>query len=106
MAHVRQTIREDLRFIYKWSWHTWGLMSMERQGSVVWMCCARVFKNHGEYDAAKGFEVQRSGDTITAIFDPRAETETDFLSCFAEPQEAADLRHLSYYSAGRRKTKH
>ena len=51
---------------------------MEIQGRVVWMCRARVFKNHGEYDAVKEFEVQRLGDTIIAIFDPRAESVTDF----------------------------
>ena len=31
------------------------------------------------------------GLTITAIFDPSADTETGFLSCFAEPQEAAEF---------------
>ena len=31
------------------------------------------------------------GRTITAIFDPSADTETGFLSCFAEPQEAAEF---------------
>ena len=100
MAHVRQTIRQHLRFIFKWSWHTWGLMSMEMRGRVVWMCRARVFKNHGEYDAVKGFEVPRLGDTLTAIFDPSAETETGFLSCFAEPQEVADLRYLGIIPPG------
>ena len=38
----------------------------------------------------KGFEVQRLGHTITAIFDPSTDTETGFLSCFVEPQEAAE----------------
>ncbi|MDC0191266.1 hypothetical protein OAJ77_08580 [Rhodospirillales bacterium] len=31
------------------------------------------------------------GHTITAIFDPSADTETGFLSCFAEPQEAVEF---------------
>nr|ADI22980.1 hypothetical protein [uncultured nuHF2 cluster bacterium HF0500_39O04] len=71
--------------------HTWGLMSTEMQGRVVWMCRARGFKDHGEYEVVKGFEAQKLGHTITAIFDPSADTETGFLSCFAEPQEAAEF---------------
>jgi len=34
---------------------------MEMQGRVVWMCGARGFKDHGEYDAVKGFEIQKLG---------------------------------------------
>jgi hypothetical protein len=49
------------------------------------------FKDHGEYEVVKGFEAQKLGHTITAIFDPSADTETGFLSCFAEPQEAAEF---------------
>ena len=51
----------------------------------------RGFKDHGEYEVVKGFEAQKLGHTITAIFDPSANTETGFLSCFAEPQEAAEF---------------
>ena len=29
--------------------------------------------------------------TITAVFDPSAYTETGFISCFAEPEEAAEF---------------
>ena len=36
-------------------------------------------------------EIQKLGHTITAVFDPNADTETGFLSCFAEPQEAAEF---------------
>jgi len=39
----------------------------------------------------KGFEAQKLGHTITAIFDPSAYIKTGFLSCFAEPQEAAEF---------------
>ena len=55
------------------------------------MCRARGFKDNREYEAVKGFEVQRMGQIITAIFDPNADSETDFLSCLAEPQEAAEF---------------
>ena len=37
------------------------------------------------------FEIQKLGHTITAVFDPSAYTETGFINCFAEPQEAAEL---------------
>jgi len=40
------------------------------QGRVVWMCRARGLKDHGEYEVVKGFEAQKLGHTITAIFDP------------------------------------
>jgi len=59
------------------------------QGRVVWMCRARGFKDHGEYETIKGFEVLKLGHTITAIFDYSAHAETGFISCFAEPLEAA-----------------
>jgi len=54
-------------------------------------CRARGFKDHGEYEVVKGFEAQKLGHTITAIFDPSADTETGLLSCFAEPEEAAEF---------------
>ena len=66
-------------------------MFTEMQGRVVWMCRARGFKDHGAYETVKGFEIQKLGHTITAIFDPSADTETGFLSCFAEPLEAAEV---------------
>ena len=39
------------------------------------------------------FEIQKQGHTITAVFDPDAYTytETGFISCFAEPEEAAEF---------------
>ena len=36
-------------------------------------------------------KIQRLGHTITAVFDPNAITETGFISCFAEPLEAAEF---------------
>ena len=35
------------------------------------------------------FEIQRLGHTITVVFNLSAYTETGFISCFAEPEEAA-----------------
>ena len=55
------------------------------------MCRARGFKDHGKYESVKGFEIQKLGHTITAVFDPNAITETGFISCFAEPEEAAEF---------------
>jgi len=70
MAHVRQSIRQHLRFKYKWPWPYVGpLMSTEMKGRVVWGCRAR------------GFEIQKLGHTIEAVFDPSADSETDFLRC-------------------------
>jgi hypothetical protein len=66
-------------------------MPREMQVRMVWMCRARGFKDHGEYEVVKGFEVQNLGHSITAIFDPSAYIETGFLSCFAEPQEATQF---------------
>ncbi len=74
--------------------HTWGMMNTEMQNRVVWMCRARGFKDHGEYEVVKGFEEQRLGHCITAVFDPEAETETGFINCFAEPTSGAE--YLTY----------
>jgi len=54
-------------------------------------CVCWGFKDHGEYEVVKGFEAQKLGHTITAIFDLSADTETGFLSCFSEPEEAAEF---------------
>ena len=64
-----------------------------RKCRAGWSGCAALegFKDHGEYEVVKGFGAQKLGHTITAIFDPSADTETGFLSCFAEPQEAAEF---------------
>ena len=59
------------------------------QGRVVWMCRARGFKDFDEYETVKGFEVQRLGHTITAVFEQDAVSETGFISYFTEPQAAA-----------------
>ena len=56
------------------------------------MCRARGFKDHGDYETVKGFEIQKLGHTITAVFDPNAITETGFISCFAEPEEADEFK--------------
>jgi hypothetical protein len=64
------------------------------QGRVVWMCRANGFKDVNQYETVKGFEVQRLGHTITAVFELDAVSETGFISCFAEPQEAA--KFLTY----------
>ena len=66
-------------------------MSTEMQGRVVWMSRARGFKDFDEYETVKGFEVQRLGHAITAVFEPDAVSPTGFISCFAEPQEAAEF---------------
>ena len=60
-------------------------MSTEMQGRVVWMCRARGFKDFDEYETVKGFEVQRLGHTITAVFEQDAVSETGFISYFTEP---------------------
>ena len=39
----------------------------------------------------RGFKIQKLGHTITAVFDPNAITETGFISCFAEPEEAVEF---------------
>ena len=38
-----------------------GVSISEMQGRVVWMCRARGFKDHGEYEVVKGFEAQKLG---------------------------------------------
>ena len=50
-----------------------------------------VFEDHGDYETVKGFEIQKLGHTITAVFDPNALTDTGFISCFAGPEEAAEF---------------
>ena len=71
-----------------------GVLISEMQGRVVWMYREPGFKDHGEYEVVKGFEAEKLGPTITAIFDPGADTETGFISCFAEPEEVA--KFLTY----------
>ena len=36
-------------------------------------------------------EIQHLSYSITAVFDPNAITETGFISCFVEPQEAVEF---------------
>ena len=42
------------------------------------MCRACGFKDRGEYEDVKGFEAQKLGQIITAIFDPSADMEMGF----------------------------
>ena len=61
------------------------------QGYVIWMRRARGSKGFDEYEIVKGFEVQRLGHTIAAVFEPDAVSETGFNFCFVELQEAAEF---------------
>ena len=79
--HDRYVIRKNK---FRGHRHAWGPMSTEMQGRVVWMCRARGFKDFDEYETVKGFELQRLGDTVTAVFDPNGLSPTIFLSYFAE----------------------
>ena len=55
------------------------------------MCRAKGFKDFDQYETMKGFEVQRLGHTIRAVFEPGTGSPTGFISCFAAPQEAAEF---------------
>ena len=55
------------------------------------MCRARASRIMVNNETVKGFEIQKLGHTITAVFDPNAITDTGFISCFAEPKEAAEF---------------
>jgi len=49
-------------------------MSTEMLGRVVWMCRARGFKDYGEYEIVKGFEIQKLGHIIKAMSNSHAKT--------------------------------
>ena len=55
------------------------------------MCRARGFKDYGEYETVKGFEIQKLDHTITAGFDRSADTQIGFMSCVSEPADAAEF---------------
>ena len=67
------------------------MMTTEMQGRVVHMCRAEGFKVHGEYEEVKGFEAKHLGYTIMAVFEPDPLSATDFITVFADPQEAAEF---------------
>ena len=90
MAYIRQSIRDNA---------VTAITGLSTTGSNVFR--SRVYPLgtnklpalcvYTDSEVVKGFGAQKLGHTITAIFDPSADTETGFLNCFAEPQEAAEF---------------
>ena len=51
---------------------------------------AKGYKTEDSFADRLGHGEQRNGQAITAVFDPEADSDTAFLVCFANVQEAAE----------------
>lgn len=72
--------------------HHWALAQYEDEWTnrVYWTARAKGYKTEDEYADRLGHGQQQYGEAITAVIDPLAKSETAFLVCFANVQEAAD----------------
>ena len=72
--------------------HTWALAQYEDEwtNKVYWAARAKGYKTADDYAQRLGYGEQLYGETITAVFDPLAKSETSFLVCFANVQEASE----------------
>lgn len=72
--------------------HHWALAQSEDEWSnrVYWAARAKGYKTEDDYANRLGHGQQKYGETITAVVDPLATSETAFLVCFANVQEAAE----------------
>jgi hypothetical protein len=72
--------------------HHWALAQYEDEWTniVYWVARAKGYKTDDPFAEKLGHGEQRQGEAITAVFDPEAESETAFLVCFANVQEAAE----------------
>jgi hypothetical protein len=58
--------------------------------SGYWAAREKGYKTDDDYADRLGHGQQKYGETITAVVDPLATSETAFLVCFANVQEAAE----------------
>ena len=72
--------------------HTWALAQYEDEWTnvVYWTARAKGYKTEDSFADRLGHGEQRNGQAITAVFDPEADSDTAFLVCFANVQEAAE----------------
>ena len=73
--------------------HHWALAQYEDEWSnrVYWTARAKGYKTvDDDYADRLGHGQQRYGEAITAVVDPLAESDTAFIVCFANVQEAAE----------------
>lgn len=72
--------------------HYWALAQYEDEWTnrAYWTARAKGYKTADEYGERLGHGQQKYGEAITAVIDPLAVSETAFIVCFANVQEAAE----------------
>jgi UDP-2,3-diacylglucosamine pyrophosphatase LpxH len=72
--------------------HHWALAQNEDEWTnvVYWTARAKGYKTEDPYADRLGHGEQRHGQAITAVFEPEAVSDTSFMVCFANVQEAAE----------------
>ena len=72
--------------------HNWALTQVElaEKNQTVWLARARGYKFMDDYALTKGYAEQRYGQAVACIINPRSNSETGFVQCFADLEEAAN----------------
>lgn len=72
--------------------HQWSLFHDESADRefVFWLARARGYKFLDHYAEVLGHRPQQEGASIVSIFDPDATSQTGFLHCYADVEEAAE----------------
>lgn len=72
--------------------HNWALAQVElpEKDQTVWLARAKGYKTMDEYALTKGYAEQKYGHAISCIINPKSESETGFVQCFPDVQEASE----------------
>jgi hypothetical protein len=72
--------------------HYWALAQQEDEWTnrIYWMARAKGYKTSDDYADRLGHGEQQHGEAITAVFDPESPTQTGFMICFSDMQEASE----------------
>ena len=72
--------------------HHWALAQYEDEwtNNIYWTARAKGYKTADEYADRLGHGQQKYGEAITAVVDPLEESDSAFVVCFANVQEAAE----------------
>ena len=61
------------------------------RGFVYWLLRARGYKHIDEYATVHGFPHQKEGSSVLAVIDPKAKTDSSFVTCFLDAEEGVEF---------------
>lgn len=91
-GNKRASMRDQAHLYICGHKHNWALHAEENPdtNAVYWFARARGYKYIDHHGENLGHEAQMEGASIVSIIDPESVSESGFVQCFSDPEQAAD----------------